>query len=201
MKKIEKRHVVVTIPPPEEGIAGKPIVRLPNVQLWVYEVLPGLLQSGEPEGNDWDLIWNVASTVVGVGGDNPPRDIPRGRMYIRWFFEDHEIYPDRSHELARFIAGLVDNGETVLVHCAAGMNRSGFINALVVRELLGCSGEIAMVTVQSSRPGALQTTSYVKYLADLPEKPDELDDQATGASADIMNRTEAPRFASAGDIS
>ncbi len=168
----EQRYVKKTTPPQVDNEVAKTVGKMPKAGLWIYEIVPGLLQSGEPEAReDWSLVWQLASTVVSVGGDQNPEDIkhvPAGRAYYRWYFEDGEIFPERAKCLASFIADLIDTGEVVLVHCAAGHNRSGFINALTVRELTGCSGLAARIQVQTMRPNALYQSAYAVYLDDLP---------------------------------
>lgn len=158
-----------SIPPQIENGVAKVVGHYPKAGLFIYEIVKGLLQSPEPEAqDDWDVAFQVASTVISVGGDGKLPDVPGGRALYVWHFEDGELFPDRLRTLASFIADMIDDGETVLVHCAAGVNRSGLVTALVVRELTGCSGLSARIQVQTMRPGALINRAYTKYLDDLP---------------------------------
>lgn len=157
-----------SLPPQQENGVVRVVGTYPKAGLHIYEIVKGLLQSPEPEAvEDWDLAFQVASTVVSVGGESNPK-VPDGRALYRWHFEDGELFPQRLMALASFITDLVDDGETVLIHCAAGVNRSGLVSALVVRELTGCSGLSARIQVQTMRPGALINPTYRKFLDDLP---------------------------------
>lgn len=159
-----------SLPPQQDNGVVRIVGTYPKAGLHIYEIVKGLLQSPEPEAvEDWDLAFQVASTVVSVGGTmDTGCTVPDGRALYLWHFEDGELFPQRLMALASFITDLVDDGETVLVHCAAGVNRSGLVSALVVRELTGCSGLSARIQVQTMRPGALLNPAYRKFLDDLP---------------------------------
>ena len=67
-------------------------------------------------------------------------------------------------ELAK---GIKDTGMAVLAHCNAGRNRSGLLNALIIRELSGCSGVEAMDIVRKERPNAIANDHFENYLTSL----------------------------------
>jgi hypothetical protein len=75
---------------------------------------------------------------------------------------------DAIHDTAALVAQAMQNARPVLVHCAAGVNRSGLISALAVREFTGCSGAEAIARVRRGRPGALTNPYFCEYLAGLP---------------------------------
>jgi hypothetical protein len=56
----------------------------------------------------------------------------------------------------------------VLSTCHAGRNRSGLLNALIVREITGCSGKDAIDIVRAGRPRAIANPTFVSYLESLP---------------------------------
>lgn len=69
---------------------------------------------------------------------------------------------------AREVALRIAAGQTVLVTCAMGRNRSGLVSALALRHLTGCSGARAARIVRALRPHALTNTSFVERLLQLP---------------------------------
>jgi hypothetical protein len=58
-------------------------------------------------------------------------------------------------------------GERVLVTCALGRNRSGFVCALALMLLFGMSGREALHHVRSQRMGALTNPDFARFLASL----------------------------------
>lgn len=58
----------------------------------------------------------------------------------------------------------VKSGRNVLVTCMQGLNRSGLVNALVVRELTGWPGKRIVEHIQRSRPGSLFNTTFTDYI-------------------------------------
>ncbi len=184
-----------SLPPQQENGVVKIVGTFPKAGLHIYEIVKGLLQSPEPESvEDWDLAFQVASTVISVGGDGTNAKVPDGRALYRWHFEDGELFPQRLMALASFITDLVDDGETVLVHCAAGVNRSGLVSALVVRELTGCSGLSARIQVQTMRPGAPLNPAYRRFLDDLPmlEAAIEVEKKITAENTTLLGGDDDP---------
>ncbi|MCB1744557.1 MAG: cyclin-dependent kinase inhibitor 3 family protein [Gammaproteobacteria bacterium] len=83
-----------------------------------------------------DLIWTHL----------PIRDmgVPDKRFEARWLEEGERI---RS---------MLRGGETVVLHCLAGLGRTGTIAARLLVEF-GMEPEAAIVRVRDARPGAIQT--------------------------------------------
>lgn len=69
--------------------------------------------------------------------------------------------------LATEVAEYIDDGHCVLSHCNGGRNRSGLINALIVRELLDLTGKAALEYVQMKRPNAIATPVFREFLESL----------------------------------
>lgn len=66
------------------------------------------------------------------------------------------------------VASLHRTGRRVLVTCYAGLNRSGLVAALAIRQITGCPGEAALTRVQLDREGALSNSHFAAYLRSLP---------------------------------
>lgn len=76
----------------------------------------------------------------------------------------------RAAAAAKRVAQLVRIGYCVLVTCAMGLNRSGLVSALAMREITGKSGTSCMLHVRSKRQGALSNRTFRALLAMLPPK-------------------------------
>lgn len=87
---------------------------------------------------------------------------------------DNSWVPPTKEELdiairaAKRVVEAVQANKQVLVTCIAGLNRSGLVSALALRELLGISGSAAMKAVRYGRPGALFNPWFEQYLEQLP---------------------------------
>lgn len=120
------------------------------------EVVPGLWQSGHPSpGEEWDAVFDLS-------GEEPPlEDV---EFYVHWLIEDG---PKPDHDTLVALADLVRSmratGKRVLIHCAAGMNRSGLLSAAsLIRE--GYTADDAIAAIREARPGALNNPEFVDML-------------------------------------
>jgi protein-tyrosine phosphatase len=89
-----------------------------------------------------------------------------------WFpMHDSDTLPElpELHGICRCVTERIRRGERVLVHCAAGLNRSGLVTALVVRDYYGIEGSAAVDIVRSKRPWALSNITFAEYVASLNE--------------------------------
>jgi hypothetical protein len=83
---------------------------------------------------------------------------------------------ERPHRLALFIDGWkeaghlvaehIRAGHSVLVTCMQGLNRSGMVTGLALRELTGWTGVEIVEHIKRTRPGALFNATFVRYLED-----------------------------------
>ena len=78
---------------------------------------------------------------------------------------------ERAHGAGREVARLTALGERSLVTCAAGLNRSGIVNAVALHYRFGCSGPEAVAQIRATRgPQALGNPSFERRLAKLPRR-------------------------------
>jgi protein-tyrosine phosphatase len=82
-------------------------------------------------------------------------------------FDERRMIADTAARVAQATRG----GARVYVSCAQGINRSGLVSALAVRQLTGCSGLEARRWVQKRRQGSLTNPIFAGLLDALPEKP------------------------------
>lgn len=156
---------------------SEPVKLLPSTGLGVYEIRANLYQCGLPESpEDWDTVFRLADVVVSLGTsiEDIKPDVPRGKILVRWNIEDGSL-PNlvRLDRLAEMLAGLVSEETSVLVHCGAGLNRSGLLTALTMRLLTGESGRASAEHVRQQRPGALCNGAFNEYLNELQELESE----------------------------
>lgn len=72
--------------------------------------------------------------------------------------------------LVREAVDHVRSGGIIVSMCHAGRNRSGLVSALIVRELMGYSGQQAMEWVRAVRPRAIANAAFEEYLCGLGPK-------------------------------
>ena len=128
-----------------------------------HEIVPGLWQSGSPEpGEHWDA-------VIDLHGSAPPLDDVE--FYVHWLIEDGPA-PDYSTlvSLADLVDDLRQSGKRVLIHCAAGINRSGLLSAAsLIRG--GYEPDEAIRLVRDARTNALNNPNFVELLQDPRWRP------------------------------
>jgi len=123
-----------------------------------HEIVPGVWQSGSPEpGEHWDAVFDLH-------GSAPP--LEEVEFYVHWLIEDGPA-PEFATLVA--LADLVDSlrqaGKRVLIHCAAGINRSGLLSAAVLIRG-GYDADEAIALVRTARTGALNNPNFVELLQD-----------------------------------
>ena len=144
---------VPPVDPPTELIAGR---------LW---------QGGCPVDFDWVRASRIDAVIDVADPDaHPPAGATDGLIYLKSPLVDGSDLPDPALtlRLAALVAGLIEDGKRVLVHCTFGRNRSGLLASLVVREVLGVSGAEAVGYVQERRDGTVNNTDFAAWLRSLP---------------------------------
>jgi protein-tyrosine phosphatase len=125
------------------------------------EILPGLFQSGSPEAVDVDVVVSLQL----VPPDYLPKDPDTEQFLSVWWPIEDGPAPDAGlvRSLAAFISELLEQQRPVLVHCAAGNNRSGLIVARTLIER-GRSPEEAIGVVRQAIPTALSNPDFESWL-------------------------------------
>ena len=139
-------------------------ITLGELQDTAQEVAPKLWQGGFHaaklvEGLNPDVICNLTPL-----GRSAPLDF-KG-LYIEFPFDDGEQLPDPEtlHPLVDLLAELHYQGKTLLIHCEAGLNRSGLVTALVLRAR-SCSADDAIGTLRARRdPFVLCNADFERYV-------------------------------------
>lgn len=130
---------------------------------------PGIWMGGAhaERGNEIRIEAVARSWVIDCAGDMPPEyRAQAGRWMVR-VFADIEELPSalgRIRAMVRDVAVAVDGSlgqapENVYVVCQHGMNRSGLVAGLLLREL-GVSGAEAVERICRARPGALSNQAF-----------------------------------------
>lgn len=116
-----------------------------------HEVSLGLWQGGfesprtAPRGR-FDVVVNLAAAL----GRSVPVDYPG--LYIEWAIEDSVELPDEDTliPLVELLRELIHQRKMILVHCQAGLNRSGLVVGLILRHM-GATGEQAVERIRVAR--------------------------------------------------
>jgi hypothetical protein len=153
-------------------------------------IFPRIWQGGRPDAETEDQRWapyNAGFDVVVFCAKEwqpAPGVFPNVRVFHA-FLDDSGTGPPSKEELrdanatARKIAFLHLRGARLLITCQQGLNRSGLVSALTIRNLTGSSGFWARNEVQKHRRAKriygvlafpLFNSDFVSYLDSLPAK-------------------------------
>lgn len=120
---------------------------------------------------DWILKQGVKS-IVTMTEDSLPESWVVNIKYLHVPTEDYSA-PDMEQidEAVEFIRNRIESNEPVMVHCAAGVGRTGTILACYLVKYEKISAKIAIQKVRKERPGSIQSESqeiaiglYYKFL-------------------------------------
>lgn len=130
-----------------------------------------MLDAPWPEGRTqvWPM-WPRGGLWVGGAWEREPADgfdvvvtltrrdeadvvVRRPARHVRYPMADDEDGLDRDGlaELVAYVVRWVREGKRVLVQCYLGLNRSGLVAALALRELSGCTGPEAVALLRVLR--------------------------------------------------
>lgn len=86
--------------------------------------------------------------------------IPDGKLKL----DDADFLIDLAEDIA---VDIMTNDVAVLCYCNAGRNRSGLMNALILRSFLDVSGATALRMVREGRPRAVANEHFQAFLESL----------------------------------
>ena len=146
-------------------------------------VIPGLYQGDFPAGTvDWSRFDDVVNLTL---EEVPGVQLQVGglRMHVP-IWDDKMVNPTGVRAAALTVAERVTAGKRVLVHCSAGLNRSGVVSARALM-FMGVPVAEAIARVRSARgPYALSNRDFVAWLHE---------EAAAYASGDAAERQARPR--------
>jgi hypothetical protein len=138
------------------------------------EIVPGLTISRFEYfgyGRDVDLLVNVG------GQPDSERVQQAAGVYVHAGFDDSDVIPvpvKLVRELGELVARHVREGENVVVHCAAGLNRSGLVVAYALT-LLGWDAQEAIQKLRDEHDGyALCNGLFAEWLVFGDAEPREV---------------------------
>jgi len=152
-------------------VHGKITKKPTNFSWLINEKLAG---SGMPTSIseiDWILKQGVKS-IVTMTEESLPESWVENVKYLHVPTEDYSA-PDMEQidEAVEFIRNRIESNEPVMVHCAAGIGRTGTILACYLVKYEKISAKIAIQKVRKERPGSIQSESqeiaiglYYKFL-------------------------------------
>ena len=120
---------------------------------------------------EWILKQGVRS-IVTMTENSLPESWVKNVKYLHVPTEDFSA-PDMEQidEAIKFIQNRLENNEPVMVHCAAGIGRTGTILACYLIKYQKLSAKDAIQKVRKERPGSIQSESqeiamslYYKFL-------------------------------------
>lgn len=134
------------------------------------EIAPGLFQSSLIKKKDIKILEDLKIDLVIDCNIEPECGFdpyePNLLSYLFWPIVDGPNLPDIDELKAVAVYGYTywkQQDKRVLVHCAAGMNRSGLVNGMILI-FSGMSGKDAVNLIQQKRPGALSNVVFANYL-------------------------------------
>lgn len=142
----------------------------------IVEIVPGLYQSSAIRW-PWDKAKVKALGIRAVidlsGGFDPHMDwlADENGAYLYWPIKDEAKLPNLRvlDDVATWGMRMWDANWRVLVHCTAGFNRSGLVNAMILYKTgISGKGDALLNFIRKKRPGALSNQTFADYVATLP---------------------------------
>lgn len=131
----------------------------------IFEIIPGMLwQSSSIDS--WDNLQTLGiNSVIDLEGDQDKYIPGAGIIYTYWPIEDGGLPDLKALDIiVDFGIAQIRLGRKLLVHCAAGINRSSLVDALIVIKMMGMKGNTAVDYIRSHRPGALSNGNFESYI-------------------------------------
>ena len=129
----------------------------------------GLWQGAYPlwPPHGFDVIVLSAEEIQPEASHFPGVEVVRAPMADTGEYPSSEEI-QHADAAADYVVKALEDGKRVLTTCAAGRNRSGLVNALVLTKKYGMSGEDAMRHIQHARPFSLTNEGFQFFLFQIP---------------------------------
>jgi protein-tyrosine phosphatase len=138
----------------------------------IYEIIPGKLYQSKKTHDEPDKLASIKELGIDVIVNlwhSPDEDLTdKVVKYFNFPMKDgNEVDIEYCEKVANIIVKRINKGHVVLVHCYGGRNRSGLINAFVVRQMHNITGKQARKFIISKRPNALVNAVFSEVLDSL----------------------------------
>ena len=142
------------------------IYRSPLPYSPLFDPAGELLNDFTEAGVDVVVMLTTLAEVLEVTGQDLMRAYQiRGFDVIHAPVEDFSIPdPGAFHRPIREALHAAQAGKTVLIHCHAGIGRTGMFAACLAKIVLGMTGEEAVAWVRQYVPDAVQTAQQFRYV-------------------------------------
>ena len=144
-------------------------VRNPKQPTWLIRGVLGGMSAPSRRGDVAELARQGVTALISLSEYAESIGSAALRHGIRWLHipvEDFEApEPGQIRDAVRFISEEIGNGGTVVVHCAAGLGRTGTILACYLVSQ-GATPEAAIHQVRAFRPGSVETEEQEKAIRD-----------------------------------
>ena len=139
-------------------------VTLGELEDTAHEVVPKLWQGGRHAARivDFDPPLEVVVNLTPLG---KTVSVDYSGLYLEWPIEDGGVPCEKNlHALVALLAELYEADKTILVHCQAGLNRSGLVVALVL-VALNWTADAAIEQIRATRDEyALCNEEFEQYI-------------------------------------
>jgi protein-tyrosine phosphatase len=141
----------------------------------IYEIIPGKLYQSKKTHDEPDKLASIKAlginVIVNLWHSSDEDLVDEVDKYFNFPMKDgKEVDLEYCETVASIIVKRIKKGYVVLVHCYGGRNRSGLINAFVIRQLRNLTGKEARKFIISKRPNSLVNKQFSKVLDSL-DKP------------------------------
>ena len=145
-----------------------------------HEIAPGLWMGSAPPFGRALARAGFSALCLCAYEHQPDRSFFPGIQVLRIDLDDDGSAPPRwqlreAWHLAAHLARRIRSGETALITCAQGRNRSGLVSAMTLCHMTGAPGKIAARAVRERRRSpfgpALTNAEFMATLETIPHKP------------------------------
>lgn len=137
----------------------------------IYEIIPGLYQSAKLHDLTFEekkklLKQHNIDTVINLWHTCDEELEEYCEAYYHCSISDGKTPPNKEtiERLLKHAELAYQAGASILVHCYGGRNRAGLFNALLLKRILGISGEEAVRMIQEKRPNSFKNEHFARLV-------------------------------------